>query len=250
MGYQPGRKYPLVVEIHGGPEDLFMDKWYGFLFNNNVLNARGAFVFRPNYHGSSNYGLKWAESIIGRLNKLEVVDIEKGVDYLIHRGLVDPEKLAVTGWSQGGTLVAAVTVATRRYKAAVSATGAVDWIDYWAKSDIGGWLCGSYFGKTPLEDPILYVRHSSFYRLGKVTTPTLILYGMEDTRCPVEQGWMYYRALQQTGKADVRFILFPGDGHAPLHHARRAVEEPLTWLDKYLFKNARENDNSSGKSGR
>ena len=236
IGYQLGKKYPLVVEIHGGPEDLIMDKWYGFILNNNLLNERGVFVFRPNYHGSSNYGLKWAESTIGRLNKLEVEDIETGVDYLIHRGLIDPDKLAVTGWSQGGALTASVTVSTGRYKAAISGAGVVDWIDYWARSDFGGWFCGSYFGKTPMDDPRLYVTDSSFYKLNKVTTPTLILFGMEDNRTPVEQGWMYYRALQQTGKADVRFVLFPGDGHAPLHHAKRAMEEELAWLDKYLLK--------------
>jgi dipeptidyl aminopeptidase/acylaminoacyl peptidase len=127
-------------------------------------------------------------------------------------------------------------VSTGRYKAAISGAGVVDWIDYWARSDFGGWFCGSYFGKTPMDDPRLYVTDSSFYKLNKVTTPTLILFGMEDNRTPVEQGWMYYRALQQTGKADVRFVLFPGDGHAPLHHAKRAMEEELAWLDKYLLK--------------
>ncbi len=106
--YQPGQKYPLVVRIHGGPASVYVDQWYD---ENNLLNARGAFVFRANYHGSFAYGLKWTESNIGNLNDLEAEDIEKGVDYLIGRGLVDSNKLGVIGWSNGGSLTAAITIA-------------------------------------------------------------------------------------------------------------------------------------------
>jgi len=118
--------------------------------------------------------------------------------------------------------------------------GVVDWIDYWGKSDIGGWFCGNYLKNTPYEDPSVFLRTSSFYQMGKVTTPTLIMFGSEDKRVPTEQGWMHYRALQQSGKADARLVLFPGDGHGPskLVHVRRAVEEELAWFDKYLFQKA------------
>jgi len=137
-----------------------------------LLSARGAYVLRPNYHGSPGYGLKWAESILGRLNELEVEDINGGVDYLIDRGLADPDKLAVMGWSQGGTLTAAVTVATNRYKAAFAGDGPIDWIDYWGKSDIGGSFCGNYFGGNPFNSMTSQRKASSFYQMDKVTTPT------------------------------------------------------------------------------
>lgn len=250
LDYDSGKKYPLVVELHGGPAWLFEEQWWDFpIYNNNLLNARGAFVFRPNYHGSSGYGQKWMDSNLGKLGELEVEDINKGVDYLIDRALVDPEKLAVMGWSDGGALTASVTIATNRFKAAMAADGQIELLDYWAKSDIGAWFCGSYFGKSPLDDPATLMRYSPFYQLGKVTTPTLILFGEEDHRVPVEQGWMYYRALQQSGKADVRFVLFPGEGHGPSKpvHVKRAMQEELAWFDKYLFTNAVENVKSSGK---
>jgi dipeptidyl aminopeptidase/acylaminoacyl peptidase len=239
LDYQPGRKYPLVVEIHGGPAWQFEDQWWDWpIYNNNLVNARGAFIFRPNYHGSTGYGLKWVESNIGRFGELEVEDINKGVDYLIQRGLVDPDKLAVMGWSNGGTLTACVTVAANRYKAAIAGDGPIEWVDYCAKSDVGGWFGGSYFGTTSPTDAAPLKRFSPFYQLNKVTTPTLILFGDEDERVPVDQGWMYYRALQQSGKAPVRLILFPGEGHGPAKpsYVKRALEEELAWFDKYLFR--------------
>src|SRR5262249_4711414 len=125
LGYVPGKKYPLVVEPHGGPADLFQECWNFPIHNNHLLNARGAFVFHPNYHGSTGYGLKWVESNIGRLGELEVEDINQGVDYLIERGLVDPERMAVMGWSNGGALTAAVTVSTNRYRAAMAGSALV-----------------------------------------------------------------------------------------------------------------------------
>ncbi len=127
------------------------------------------------------------ESNIGKLGELEVADINKGVDYLIARALVDPEKLAVMGWSNGGALTASVTVATNRFKAAIAGDGQIELVDYWAKSDIGAWYCGSYFCQSPLDDAATLVRYSPFYQLGKVTTPTLIMFGEDDSAYPLNR---------------------------------------------------------------
>jgi dipeptidyl aminopeptidase/acylaminoacyl peptidase len=244
--YEAGKIYPLVVMIHGGPAWADFDAWEdSWAYPMNLMCQRGAFVFRPNYHGSANYGLKWVESIAGgKYYDLEVPDIEKGVDMLIGRGLVDPNKLGVLGWSNGAILTTALTVTTTRYKAAAAGAGDVDWVSDWGNCDFGAAFDNFYLGKSPLEDPQLYLRKSPFYRLDRVRTPTLIFFGTEDRSVPTQQGWMHYRALQQLGKTDVRFLLFPGEKHSPqkLVHQRRKLQEELAWFDKYLFHSAKEED--------
>ncbi|MEW6736451.1 MAG: prolyl oligopeptidase family serine peptidase, partial [Acidobacteriota bacterium] len=208
-------------------------------------NEREAFVLKPNYHGSSNYGLRWVESISGgKYYDLEVPDIEKGVDTLIAKGLVDADKLGVMGWSNGGILTIALTVTTTRYKVASAGAGDVEWSSDWGNCAFGASFDNYYFGKSPLEDPQLYISKSPFYRLDKVRTPTIIFFGTEDKDVPTQQGWLHYRALQQLGNTDVKFILFPGEKHSPkkLAHQRRKLEEELAWFDKYLFKSNKDSN--------
>ena len=238
--YEPGKRYPLVLMIHGGPAGADFDSWsQSFAYPVNLIAERGAFVLRPNYHGSSDYGLKWVESISGgKYYDLEVPDIERGVDSLISRGLVDPDKLGTMGWSNGAILSIALTVSTDRYKVCSAGAGDVEWTSDWANASFGAAFDNYYFGKSPLEEPLLYIRKSPFFKMDRVKTPTIIFFGTIDTNVPTEQGWLHYRALQQVGKTDVKFILFPGEPHGPqkLSHQRRKVEEELAWIDKYLFK--------------
>jgi dipeptidyl aminopeptidase/acylaminoacyl peptidase len=242
--YEPGKKYPLVVMIHGGPAAADFDQWSdSFAYPHQVLAQRGAFLFKPNYHGSSHYGLKWVESIGGgNYYDLEVPDIEKGVDALIARGLVDAKRLGVMGWSNGAILTIALTVETTRYAAASAGAGDVEWVSDWGNCLFGAAFDNYYFGKTPLEDPELYRSKSPFYRMDRVQTPTIIFFGTEDRQVPTQQGWLHYRALQQLGKTDVRFVLFPGEGHGPskLMHQQRKIEEELAWMDRYLFQSLKE----------
>ena len=237
--YQKGKRYPLVVQIHGGPSAADFDMWNeSWAYSANLYAQRGAFVFRPNYHGSSNYGLKFNESIAqGKYLDLETIDIETGVDFLIEQGYVDPHKLGLIGWSNGAILSIALTVRTTRYKVAVAGAGDVDWASDWGNCEFGAAFDNYYLGKTPLEDPQLYFRKSAFYQMDKVRTPTLIFFGTEDRAVPTQQGWMHYRALQQLGKTEVRFVLFSGEQHSPkkLAHQKRKLAEELAWVNRYLF---------------
>ncbi len=238
LDWKKGEKRPLVLSIHGGPNETDRDTWAeDWSAPEILLRARGAFVLAANYHGSSGYGLEWVESIAGRYYELEVPDLEKGVDSLIARGLVDPERLGSMGWSNGGILTAELITRTRRYKAASIGAADVEWISDWGNVDFGAAFDNYYFGGPPWEKLEHYVQKSPFFRLKDVTTPTLVYAGTADRSVPPNQAWSLFRALQQIGKAPTRLVLFPGEPHALLEpaHQRRKMEEDLDWFDRYLF---------------
>lgn len=248
--YLAGKRYPLVVQIHGGPAAADYDSWDdSWAYPTNLICQRGAFVLKPNYHGSTGYGRKFLDSIAwGRYCEPELDDIEKGVDSLIRRGLVDPKRLGLQGWSNGAILTNALIAKTTRYRVAVSGAGTVEYISDWASCEFGDAFDRFYFGKTPLEDLSLYARKSPFTRLNAVTTPTLILFGTEDRVVHPQQGWALYRGLQQLGKAPVRFVQYPGEKHSlkKLSSQKRNIVESLAWMDRYLF-DARASDDLSLK---
>ena len=239
LGWEEGHKYPLILDIHGGPTGVDRDTWDSDWHDPNILwRQRGAFVLQVNYHGSSNYGLDWVESIgEGKYYDLEVPDIEAGVDEVIRLGLVDPDRLASSGWSNGGILTAALITESRRYRAAIIGAADVEWFSDWANVDFGAAFDNYYFGGTPWEKPEVYLEKSPFFKLHEVTTPTLVHTGTADRNVPPHQSWSLFRVLQQEGKAPTKLLLYPGEPHSlqkPAHQ-RRKIEEDVAWLDLYLF---------------
>jgi dipeptidyl aminopeptidase/acylaminoacyl peptidase len=234
----PRQRRPLLLHIHGGPAGVDRDSW-GISWGEPLLlwRQRGAFVLQVNYHGSSNYGLDWVTSIEKRYYELEVPDIEAGVDHVIGLGLADPERLAATGWSNGGILSAALIAQTRRYKAASIGAADVEWISDWGNVDFGASFDNYYFGGPPWEIPEVYIDKSPFFDLPEVTTPSIVFTGTADRNVPPHQSWSLYRALQQIGKAPVRLVLFPDEKHglAKPAHQRRKVEEELAWLEDHVL---------------
>lgn len=239
-GYKEGTKYPLMVMIHGGPsgvdKDSFGESW---AYPHQLYTQRGAFILKPNYHGSSNYGLEWVESISrGKYNDLEWIDVETGVDSLIAKGLVDEDRMGIMGWSNGSIISIEISTRTSRYKAVGAGAGDVNWTSDWGNAMFGHAFEDYYLGATPMENPQLYIDKSPLFRMDKVTTPTIIFFGTEDVNVPTEQGWQHYRALQHLGKTDVKFFLFPGEPHSlrKYVHQKRKVDEEVAWFDRYLFK--------------
>jgi dipeptidyl aminopeptidase/acylaminoacyl peptidase len=240
IGHQKGKRYPLLLSIHGGPAGgADMDVWdQSYAYPKLLIAQKGAFLLEVNYHGGSNFGLEWVESICcGNYYDLERVDLEAGVDHVIGRGLADPEKLGTMGWSNGAILTTELVTRSRRFKVASAGAGDVEWISDWGNVDFGASFDNYYFGKAPYEDPELYVRKSPYFRLKDVTTPTILYTGTEDRNVPPSQSWSHFRVMQQATKTPVRLILFPGEPHGlrKYVHQKRKVEEDLAWFDSHLF---------------
>ena len=249
--YEAGKKYAVITAIHGGPlgsdKDLWGESW---AYPIQLFTDRGAFVLRPNYHGSSNYGLKFAESICcGKYYDLETPDINAGVDFLIAQGKVDAERVATMGWSNGSILsTSLITTYPARYKVASVGAGDIEWLSDWGNVDFGQSFDAYYFGKSPFEDPQLYINKSPFFKMDKVQAPVLIFHGSADRNVPPAQSWSYFRALQHFDKT-VKYVVFPGEPHGPrkLTHQVRKVEEEIAWFDKYFFKTAKPEDEALKK---
>ncbi|MDF9796990.1 dipeptidyl aminopeptidase/acylaminoacyl peptidase [Catalinimonas alkaloidigena] len=245
--YEEGKKYPLVLSIHGGPSgvdlDLWTERWSTYP---NIMSQRGAFVLKPNYHGSSNHGLAFVESIKKNYYEPELVDIMNAVDELVDKGLVDEDKLGVMGWSNGAILTTMLTVRyPDKFKVAAPGAGDVNWTSDFGTCRFGVSFDQSYFGGAPWDDVNgkfyneNYIIKSPLFEMEKVKTPTIIFHGSEDRAVPRDQGWEYYRALQQNDKAPVRFVWFPDQPHGlkKITHQLRKMNEELDWFDQYLFKN-------------
>ncbi len=256
--YQEGKKYPLVLSIHGGPSGVDLDLWReGWSSYPNIFSQRGAFVLTPNYHGSSNHGLAFVESIKQNYYDPELTDIINAINLLADKGMVDKDKLGVSGWSNGAILTTMLTVRyPDMFKAAAPGAGDVNWTSDYGTCEFGVTFDQSYFGGAPWDDVDgktyneTYVLKSPLFEMEKVKTPTIIFHGSEDRAVPRDQGWEYYRALQQNRQAPVKFLWFPGQPHGlqKVTHQLRKMNEELDWFDKYLFKTY-EPENESLKEG-
>lgn len=243
--YQEGRAYPLVVTIHGGPASQDTDSWNeSWTDFNNIMAQKGAFILMPNYHGSGNHGLEFVESIKGHYYEYEVPDVIAGIDMLVDKGMVDRDSLGVKGWSNGAIITTKLTIEyPDLFKVAAPGAGDVNWTSDYGTCSFGVSFDQSYFGGAPWDNTdgkiynTTYIQKSPLFEMEKVRTPTLIHHGSEDRAVPRDQGWEYYRALQQIGEAPVRFLWYPGQPHGlqKLTHRSRKMEEEIRWFDRYLF---------------
>ena len=234
--YRKGDKVPLVVAIHGGPTTATRFHLQYWIYGRTLLPARGYAVLCPNYRGSTGYGDRFLTELVGHENDLDVQDILAGVDALVARGIADPERLGVMGWSNGGYLTNCLISRTTRFKAASSGAGIVDTVMEWGSNDEPAYAIVFKKG-LPWSNPEQYRRTSSTYALNKVRTPTLIHVGGGDERCPPSQSRMLYRALKEYVKVPTELLVYPGEPHGLTKYSHREAKLrwDLAWFDRYIL---------------
>ena len=235
--FDPAKKYPLLVIIHGGPTGVSDptlspgDSYYPI----QTWLARGALVLQPNYRGSAGYGAAFRALNVRNLGVGDMWDVMSGVDSLIAKGIVDPAKLGSMGWSQGGYISAFLTTNTDRFKAISVGAGISDWSTYYVSTDITPFT-RQYLHATPWDDPAIYAKTSPMTNIKKAKTPTLIQCGSNDKRVPPPDSFELYRGLQDQG-VESRLITYTGYGHGITKpKSNRAVMQAnLDWFNHYIW---------------
>ena len=239
LDYAAGNRYPLVIQIHGGPGDADRFGFWGWSDYIQVLTARGYAVLRPNYRGSIGYGDAFYRDMVGGFFNHSHLDVLAGVDALVKQGLADPDRLAVMGSSAGAHIVNKLVTFTDRFKAAASFAGASNWISLYAQSDLRG-NRALWFGGTPWQKnaPIdqRFRDQSLSKHVANVRTPTLFLVGENDTRVVWPRRSRMHRALQDGG-VPTHLEVAPREGHVwvePRHQLFKANVE-LEWFERYVM---------------
>ena len=234
--FHKGKKYPMAVEIHGGPRGVFGN---ALMHEHQVLAGKGYAVMYINPWGSGGYTEGFQAGLPGHYGEQDYADIMEAVDYCVKNyGWVDGERLACLGGSYGGFMTNWIVTQTTRFKAAVTMRSISNWVSFFGTSDIG-WT----FGKremmgTPWENEEEFMAKSPIRYVKNVKTPTLVLHSEEDYRCPIEQGEQFYTALKYLG-VPTEFVRFPGENHElsrsgkPKHREAR-LEHILRWFQTYL----------------
>lgn len=236
LGYEPGQRYPLVVHVHGGPAGVFQRGYLGAPevgVDRPGLAERGYAVLQPNPRGSGGYGKRFRCANRRDWGGGDYRDIIAGIDYLIARGVADPERLAIQGWSYGGYLTGWAITQSNRFRAAVFGAGIANLISMTATCDIPGFI-PDYFGHDYWDELELHVSRSPALQAKGVRTPTLILHGEQDLRVPLSQGRELYNVLKRQG-TPVEMVIYPrtphgiGEPRLAMDAARRTLEWVLRW---------------------
>ncbi|HUF05209.1 MAG TPA: S9 family peptidase [Aridibacter sp.] len=230
--FDPSKKYPLILEIHGGP---FADYGDRFTAELQLMAAEGYVVIYTNPRGSTSYGADFANEIHHNYPGNDYDDLISGVDAMITKGFIDPERLYVTGGSGGGVLTAWIVGKTDRFRAAVVAKPVINWYSFVLNSDNPNFFYKYWFPGFPWDNLEAYMKRSPISLVGNVKTPTMLLTGEDDFRTPISETEQYYAALKLR-KVDSVMVRIPGASHgiaARPSHLMAKVAHILAWFDKY-----------------
>jgi dipeptidyl aminopeptidase/acylaminoacyl peptidase len=240
VGFESGKRYPLLLVIHGGPMGAFTQTFDGTAGSYPVaaFASRGYVVLRPNPRGSSGYGKKFRYANYGDWGGGDFRDLMTGVDHVIGLGVANPERMGVMGWSYGGFMTSWTITQTKRFRAASVGAGVTNLMSFTGTADIPGFL-PDYFGGEFWDNLDAYRSHSAMFQVKGVTTPTLIQHGERDERVPLSQGLELYNALKRQG-CTTKMVIYPRTPHG--------IEEPrllldcmnrnVEWFDRYVGSSA------------
>ncbi|MFB0519334.1 MAG: prolyl oligopeptidase family serine peptidase [Acidobacteriota bacterium] len=233
--FQQGQRYPLIVQIHGGPASAYTNRFSGSYGTYvHIYAGNGYAVFQPNYRGSAGYGEKFRMEIAGDYFRQAFDDIITGVNYLIKREIADPDKLGMMGWSAGGHWSNWTLVSTDRFKAISTGAGAVNWISLYAQTDVQ-FTREFYFQGKPYDNWDDYVRVSPLKYIKKAKTPTLIHFGEKDQRIPKPQGDELHMALKKLG-VPTEYIVYPNMPHglSDIRYQMVKMQAEFSWFEKWI----------------
>ena len=234
--FDPSKRYPLFVVIHGGPTGIdYPTAVTGYVYPVHQWLAKGALVLRPNYRGSAGYGEEFRSLNVRNLGVGDVWDVHSGVDLLVSRGIVDTDRMGAMGWSQGGYISAFLTTTTDRFAAISVGAGISNWVTYYVNTDIHPFT-RQYLKATPWEESLIYTQTSPITFINQASTPTLIQHGEFDRRVPIPNAYELYQGLQDVG-IETRLIVYKGFGHGITKPKERlaATWHNWQWFGKHIW---------------
>jgi len=234
--YNPAKKYPLLVVLHGGPSAVDRpEPAASYVYPIMQWCEKGALVLRVNYRGSAGYGEKFRSLNVKNLGVGDMWDVVSGVSYLNKAGLIDTARMGCMGWSQGGYISAFLTTHTPMFKAISVGAGISNWVTYYVSTDITPFT-RQYLQATPWANAKVYAKTSPMTTINRARTPTLIQHGELDRRVPIANAYELYRGLQDR-QVPSKLIIYKGFGHGITKPKERlaAVWHNWLWFDQYVF---------------
>jgi len=233
--YDPKKKYPLIVEVHGGPASAALAHWGGGGgLSAAAFSALGYFVLMPNPRGSFGQGEAFTQANRKDFGYGDLRDILAGVDTVMAKYSVDPNRVGITGWSYGGFMSMFAVTQTQRFKAAVAGAGISNWQSYYGENSIGQWMT-PYFGASVYDDPAVYARSSAINFIQQAHTPTLVVVGDRDGECPAPQSYEFWHALRGR-HVPTQLVVYPNEGHGftDSSHRRDLLERAVEWFARFM----------------
>ena len=237
LNYDPAKKYPLVVSVHGGPAGMKRPAWPG-AFDATVLSSQGYFVFFPNPRGSFGFGEAFTKANVRDFGRGDLRDILLGLDTQLRVLPVDARRLGIAGWSYGGYMAMWAVTQTRRFHAAFAGAGIANWQSYYGENRIDQWMI-PYFGASVYDMPEVYAKSSPMNFILNAHTPTLIAVGDSDAECPAPQSEEFWHALKTLG-VKTELVVYKDEGHAIRQpaHVKDLVTRTIAWFNENLSEEA------------